>query len=81
MKLCTVAQQKPLYFWRATYVGLQRVLSHMCATALFGMQTCLLYGRSIEYSHTVVPRVCRHKLETLGDEIKEKFRGLEEEYR
>ena len=53
----------------------------MCATALFGMQTCLLYGRSIEYSHTVVPRVCRHKLETLGDEIKEKFRGLEEEYR
>ena len=25
--------------------------------------------------------VCRQKLETLGDEIKEKFRGLEEEYR
>ena len=24
---------------------------------------------------------CRHKLDTLGDEIKEKFRSLEEEYR
>ena len=25
--------------------------------------------------------LCRHKLDQLGDEIKEKFRALEEEYR